>query len=593
MMAIPSPENLSRARRILNSMNGLLLMAVKHVPQAKIDKTLHGWLHGAPWLDKGPPSPEVMQSVLQLVLDSSVFVPSLSGSTAIDRLARRHTPRSPEELAALTHLRRFRFRLLKLESPLPGGGFVVGDAVNGEPAKLIDHADSPFDVGTTIAAHICSIEGDLLAAVGPIVLVDEALFDIARTYIRPGRKDLINPHRCADAMFRRMVHRGSLIGPAITSRSKGTRHATFPFFPEDGPLHRLAFDLSRRNADTQPSPRQIQAIRGEISTDAIAKATVAIAVAREIGKAPLASAYEIILDVLLDTAERRVLSGMAGWSEALDKLDRDVRAAADSGEVPSTAHRIFEVARSRARMKFSARPDTASKANLDKVLGRIQALREKTVDKGCTEEEALAAAEKVAELLDRYGLSLSEIELKDQTCEGFGVDTGRKRAGPIDSCIPSVATFCDCRVWIETQPDDTLRYLFFGLPADVAGARYLYEMVARAFETETQRFQRGETYTRHDSGGRRTATRSFQFGLAHGIAGKLQRLHDEREAAMTASTGRDLVPIKAAVVDEELDKLGLLLTNRTNKRPRVLGDAYHAGREAGDRFEYRPALEEE
>jgi len=40
-------------------------------------------------------------------------------------------------------------------------------------------------------------------------------------------------------------------------------------------------------------------------------------------------------------------------------------------------------------------------AALHKLKTRIQALRAKTIDNGCTEAEALLAAAKVAELLDR------------------------------------------------------------------------------------------------------------------------------------------------------------------------------------------------
>ena len=51
------------------------------------------------------------------------------------------------------------------------------------------------------------------------------------------------------------------------------------------------------------------------------------------------------------------------------------------------------------------------------------------------------------------------------------------------------------------------------------------------------------------------------------------------------------MPIKAAVVDDEMAKLGLTLRarSRTSKRY-VLTDAFEAGHEAGKRFEYRPGL---
>jgi Protein of unknown function (DUF2786). len=52
-------------------------------------------------------------------------------------------------------------------------------------------------------------------------------------------------------------------------------------------------------------------------------------------------------------------------------------------------------------------------AALDKLKLRIQALRAKTIDNGCTEDEALSAAAKVAELLDRYDLSLTDIEMRE------------------------------------------------------------------------------------------------------------------------------------------------------------------------------------
>ena len=114
--------------------------------------------------------------------------------------------------------------------------------------------------------------------------------------------------------------------------------------------------------------------------------------------------------------------------------------------------------------------------------------------------------------------------MQDQSCEGFGVGTGRRRFGPIDGCIPAVGEFCDCRVWSEKAADGEIRYVFFGLPADVAGARYLYELVQRAFETETELFKRSALYAEHRSGDRRSATQSFQTGLAHGIARKLDEL---------------------------------------------------------------------
>jgi uncharacterized protein DUF2786 len=95
---------------------------------------------------------------------------------------------------------------------------------------------------------------------------------------------------------------------------------------------------------------------------------------------------------------------------------------------------------------MTARPDLAA---LDRLKTRIQGLRSKTTDNGCTESEALLAAAKVAELLDRYDLSLTDVEIRDAPCEQREYETYRKKRIPLDACIGAIANFCDCRVWRE------------------------------------------------------------------------------------------------------------------------------------------------
>lgn len=364
----------------------------------------------------------------------------------------------------------------------------------------------------------------------------------------------------------------------------------FPYRPESGPLHELAFALAELAPGTEPAAAWVQEARGLASPFEVIAAVSGVDAARKLGMEGLGRAYETLAVILMETLERQAAVGIKGVRDPLDATAAMIENEVATRRAPPEAREVFRELRRRVRLAPAG--GRAKDADLDKVLSRIQALREKTVDRGCTEEEALAAAGKVAELLDRYGLSLSEVELKGQTCEGFGVDTGRKRFGPIDGCIPVVADFCDCRAWSEKTAAGEIRYIFFGLPADVAGARYLYEMIERAFETETDRFRAGDLYAAHPSSQRRTATTSFQAGLAHGIAVKLRELHDAREAAMVAGSGRDLVPLKAAVVEDELGKLGLNLTTRSigGRSRRVLRAAYHAGHAAGREFEWRPGI---
>ena len=137
---------------------------------------------------------------------------------------------------------------------------------------------------------------------------------------------------------------------------------------------------------------------------------------------------------------------------------------------------------------------------------------------------------------------------------------------------------------METAANGALRFIFFGLPADVEAAHYLYDLVVAAFATETKRIKKEDATIA--SVERRLSVRSFQIGLAHGICDKLTSMKAERDAANRRSTGRDLVPLKTSVVEDELDKLGLSFRAKAqNRKRKVAPDAYHAGRAAGRKFE--------
>jgi hypothetical protein len=59
-----------------------------------------------------------------------------------------------------------------------------------------------------------------------------------------------------------------------------------------------------------------------------------------------------------------------------------------------------------------------------RVKARIKALTEKTVANGCTEAEAMSAAEMVGRLLERYALSMDEIEIRSSRCVQREVSLG-------------------------------------------------------------------------------------------------------------------------------------------------------------------------
>ena len=578
-----------RAQLLHGLMSELCLLAVPFVSQARLQETVRHWIADSRVMDDDERGPIAVEQALGLALDVALFTPAASGATAIDRLARQHRPADADERAALAALQRASFHVCRVEAIDPALGPDLLDLATGARLRLLDPGFPVGCEGLAITARVAIVEGDAVVAVGPITALDDAALEVARARMRPNGRGLTNPNRCAEAIYRHVVRFG---GPAIDGFGRSFEDDELPFSPEDGPLHALAFAWSEAAAGFTPTDADLRLIRELVSEANLLEILTCCAVAREAGEAALAVAYERVLTIQVETIERRAVTGLTIGIISLDDFAHRIRQAVQDGEASPEIEPVLAEVRHRVRLNGLGRAGRPADADLDKVLGRIQALRAKTVDRGCTEQEAIAAAGKVAELLDRYGLSLSELELKEQSCEGFGVGTGRRRFGPIDSCIPAVGAFCDCRVWSEKTADGEIRYVFFGLPADVAGARYLYELVEQAFTTETELFKGSDIYTQHRSGDRRTATQSFQTGLAHGIARKLDELLRQRAQTMRDATGRDLVPVKEAVIEDELAALGLRFHARGGSRGRyVLEDAYEAGHEAGDRFEYRPGLE--
>ena len=91
-------------------------------------------------------------------------------------------------------------------------------------------------------------------------------------------------------------------------------------------------------------------------------------------------------------------------------------------------------------MDVGARRGTGSTlrqtTELTRVKARIKALVDKTVSNGCTEAEAMAAAEMVGRLLERHALSMEEIDVREERCVQIEIPIGGKQRRPIDALQP-------------------------------------------------------------------------------------------------------------------------------------------------------------
>jgi hypothetical protein len=218
---------------------------------------------------------------------------------------------------------------------------------------------------------------------------------------------------------------------------------------------------------------------------------------------------------------------------------------------------------------------------LARVKTRIKALAEKTVGRGCTEAEAMTAAEMVGRLLERYALTMEEVDVRQEPCVQVEVPLGGRRRRPIDGCVPAIARFCDCKVWLA-RADGHSNYVFFGFDTDTALATYLFAVIARAMQFELTGFRKRRSGLA--GAALRRASAHFQHGMAARIAERLTALHAEREAAVAAgrSTGTALILVRHQVVADAFRSCEVRLRSVPGLAYRR-DAAFRAGRHAGER----------
>ena len=233
---------------------------------------------------------------------------------------------------------------------------------------------------------------------------------------------------------------------------------------------------------------------------------------------------------------------------------------------------------------------------IENVINKIRKLCTRTIDRGCTEAEALSSAAMVGELLKVYNLSLDKVFLEQQRCIQGIVLLNRMNRAPVDRCVPAIATMCDCKVWFDKW-SETSKYIFFGLETDVEMAKYLYANIQQAFFTELKVFKYTEMYMESDIH-RKKLTTSFQRGMAGRVSQRLREMtnqrHSEEEKSVSipflvvensnTPTRNSILHIKRNKIDMEFEKLGMHLRSHNSQSRISHFSAYHNRIAAGGRI---------
>lgn len=255
--------------------------------------------------------------------------------------------------------------------------------------------------------------------------------------------------------------------------------------------------------------------------------------------------------------------------------------------------------------------------SVERIIRICRKLLDRTIERGCTPDEAAGAAEKAKELLERHQLTLLDVKAgklnEDMTNQVM--PTGKKRSNPGESSLAfAVAKGCDCDLVNGYDRVDGRVYHFLGYQSDVEVAQHLFVYLRDGLVNMANAEGRRQNFR----GAALVCWRNnFLFGAAGVIRKRLkERKADEPTAWATAETvitenepvaETDLMPSPAPVTESQRYALVSVkqpavqafvksifpkLLFKSN-RVRHNYSAVEAGRRAGQRIAIRRGLEKE
>jgi len=225
---------------------------------------------------------------------------------------------------------------------------------------------------------------------------------------------------------------------------------------------------------------------------------------------------------------------------------------------------------------------------------KIKALLAKTVQAGCTEQEAFTAFELAQRLISEYQIDLTEAELIEEGFSTFALDwTSEKRQFIEDRLVVAIGKFTDCKPLRVVNSScfgkgkktkkGSYKLVFYGFKSDVAFASWLISSLISFAENSAEAhvlYELGEEYSLKQQ---KEAWRAYVEGLCDRIRKRLAEL----KQAPKVKTGNAVAIInKVQLIEQYLNEHGVktkpgnkLSTNLDNEESFYAG--YRRGEEAG------------
>ena len=220
--------------------------------------------------------------------------------------------------------------------------------------------------------------------------------------------------------------------------------------------------------------------------------------------------------------------------------------------------------------------------NRKKIADIVRALRAKTVENGCTEGEAAAAAKKIAQLLEQYNMTLDEAELRESDFTKANHPQDDLIGKVIYRVASAISHMMDIKFWSE-RPGEPRSTTFFGFTHEVEIAGYLLDICRSAMKTQSAKIEHECRLLRESV--RRRRVSAFLDGMADRLAQRIKELKPAKP------TGTGLVVLRKELVEAALKDEGIELQGARGSKSNTFDEEYQRGRKAADKVGLNPGVE--
>jgi hypothetical protein len=230
----------------------------------------------------------------------------------------------------------------------------------------------------------------------------------------------------------------------------------------------------------------------------------------------------------------------------------------------------------------------------ERLIRKIQALLNKTLENGASETEMMLSLKKASELMMHYNISKEEVTVTEKSSPLVSEALFRKGSREyMDQLVWAIERLCGVAIILTTQKKQgkkTRQYLLYGEEQDVLVCKYLLNHIRTFIESSTRTFKKGSYYQSLNRRLRLRAGLDFAYALTYRINQRISEIIAVQTSGLcTAAIMKNKLNQAITFASTDLGPLGKA---KSGQRTYADQQAINEGLQQGDAINLNGGLNE-